>query len=508
MDYIALEKEPLLMHYGDVANELDYASKHILTYNCHYGQRKLLLNEIQFLSYFSAREPDARELIIYIGSAPGEKMTAILSLFPGKKFLLIDPNYHMIDAPTTYIYQNSKAISAHAVDLYKSYKFSKFAHRRRSVASFDKQEFLYCSPRDILSSGDHDGRANFFTSRHETLIDDIFAHERANIFIVQDYMDMELSSALATALNACTNRPRVLYISDIRTNLWNTAPTDLDIIYNDIIQIVALNDLRPDWSMFKFHPPFLKDDPHVLNFDALEEADQIRPYLEKYAEIAGKDALAEYLQGKYYHYENELILLQPWAPRSSSESRLIISREAVAAKKFINYDQHEWENRFAYINVYRTYHYNPLYGTAHGYCGCMDCVIEQTILLHYYVAFRGPPEHAHKLSFKKISPAAVRSALTPQARAFIRKQYSCINKLLGYDLHENKSAKCAMHGWNTQPGRRYLYEMVAETGRVRRYCDDGSPVEILTKWQYIDDFKLDDIHSFDRRAVIQSYRLI
>lgn len=56
-----------------------------------WGQRKLMLTEIQFLSlYVKEFTPETR--IIYIGAAPGIHIPLLLSLFPKVKFVLYDPS--------------------------------------------------------------------------------------------------------------------------------------------------------------------------------------------------------------------------------------------------------------------------------------------------------------------------------------------------------------------------------------------------------------------------------
>lgn len=53
----------------------------------HWGQRKLLLSEIEFLNEYSS----AGDNIIYVGAAPGTHIPFLSSLFPELTFLLFDP---------------------------------------------------------------------------------------------------------------------------------------------------------------------------------------------------------------------------------------------------------------------------------------------------------------------------------------------------------------------------------------------------------------------------------
>lgn len=55
----------------------------------HWGQRKLLLSEVEFLTSCLLRGPDT--IVVYAGAAPGTHMKELCDLFPETKFVLIDP---------------------------------------------------------------------------------------------------------------------------------------------------------------------------------------------------------------------------------------------------------------------------------------------------------------------------------------------------------------------------------------------------------------------------------
>jgi hypothetical protein len=54
----------------------------------HWGQRKLLLSEIEFLTHYA--EPGIT--VVYAGAAPGTHIPYLAGLFPGVSFVLVDPN--------------------------------------------------------------------------------------------------------------------------------------------------------------------------------------------------------------------------------------------------------------------------------------------------------------------------------------------------------------------------------------------------------------------------------
>ena len=53
----------------------------------HWGQRKLLLTEIEFLTKYAENN---RYLVVYAGAAPGVHIPFLSSLFPNLEFVLID----------------------------------------------------------------------------------------------------------------------------------------------------------------------------------------------------------------------------------------------------------------------------------------------------------------------------------------------------------------------------------------------------------------------------------
>lgn len=58
-----------------------------LKYRLHWGQRKLLLSEIEFLT----ETHELSDLVVYAGAAPGDHIAYLSRLFPSKTFHLYDP---------------------------------------------------------------------------------------------------------------------------------------------------------------------------------------------------------------------------------------------------------------------------------------------------------------------------------------------------------------------------------------------------------------------------------
>jgi len=72
-------------------NELSYFTKRRTTPGCHWGQRKLLFSEIDFLSLVFKKEDPIKCLVLYIGAASGAHQVVNHELFPTATFLFYDP---------------------------------------------------------------------------------------------------------------------------------------------------------------------------------------------------------------------------------------------------------------------------------------------------------------------------------------------------------------------------------------------------------------------------------
>ncbi len=384
-------------YYEDLIFSYKYGDYGIPKKNCHIGQRKLLLNEIQFLTH--ARPQNS--IILYVGAAPCEHLTIIQSLFPGNKYLLVDPNYCIIDAPAVCVYQNPEVISDNARRIVKVYAKGE-PHQRRGVENLRSMRMLNGEKIDMLKNTQkHDFKGDIFQRMSES---------EDSIFIIQDYMTLELAELIKD------KRHKLLFISDLRTNLWSeSGPVDMDIFLNDCLQIAALDILRPELSMLKFHPPYFA--PEWRRFS--EEFGPDHPHykiIEYASRVAGHDLMKEHLKGRHFNYRGEHILLQPWAPTSSSEARLVVSKNAIEERDLIEYDSHEWENKFFVLSYIRMYsRFDDFLDIGLGYDGCLDCFIELSILRDY----------------------------DPRR---IKQTARLINQHLRYDLDKKKNKACEHHG--------------------------------------------------------------
>jgi hypothetical protein len=138
IDNAVAHPKPTLF-FEELSYKYKYNNYGIFVQNCHIGQRKLLLNEIQFLTY--ATKPQQQHIIIYVGAAPCEHLTIIQTLFPGNKYLLIDPNYCIIDTKAVYVYQNPDTITSNSLNTIQTYKYGK-PHQRNGVKNLTMMQVL------------------------------------------------------------------------------------------------------------------------------------------------------------------------------------------------------------------------------------------------------------------------------------------------------------------------------------------------------------------------------
>jgi hypothetical protein len=225
----------------------------------HWGQLKMFLITLIFL--MKTVEPtDERVDIIYPGSARGDNILILCSMFPNTFWYLVDPNpFH-------------PELKSH---------------------------------KQIMEV-----RNSFFTN--DTAI------EYKELFKIR--------------------KNKLLLISDIRT-----ATDDASVIQNQADNISWHKIIQPDYSYFKFRCPY--DSP------------------------------------KMYPYYKGKIYIQPYAPSSSTESRLLLKKDLVEHV----YDIDKYQAKFLYFNrLVRPCYYKTKYTIDNNYFDhCYDCTYYYFLLKKY-----------------------------------------------------------------------------------------------------------------------------
>jgi len=84
----------------------------------HWGQRKLLMSEIEFLSLYCTEE----SVVIYAGAAPGTHIAFLSDLFPMCKFILVDPAKFTVLSTSKIEIHQTFFTDAFAEELAEKYK--------------------------------------------------------------------------------------------------------------------------------------------------------------------------------------------------------------------------------------------------------------------------------------------------------------------------------------------------------------------------------------------------
>lgn len=310
-----------LVHYSDISQELKYVEHQtIYTSAYHIGQRKLILNEIQFLTRI---HPDEKAVVIYAGAAPSNKGAFLASLFPNLRFILIDP------------------------------------------AEFDIRPYGYIEISYICN-----GDPSICARLMKLYI------EEAHICVA----NMLMTSELATELRKQFDDTNIYFISDIRTNLSETSPDSLDIVWNSAQQVDWVTQMQPKMSMLKFRLPFYNESDDVLDeFIKKSESAALRESFDNTVNIVD---FRKMIRSKEFRFYDGEILLQPWSPAGSTEARMVVTDST----KFRNYDPSEYANKFFYYNkILRNY---QLYQNSNackkiGFDYCADCALENVIWTDY-----------------------------------------------------------------------------------------------------------------------------
>ena len=493
--------KPVLL-YDDLPYSYKYGSYGIFRHNCHYGQRKLLLNEIQFFTQYLKSSDDLGskvDCVVYVGSAPCEHLTIIMELFPNSKFLLIDPNFCIIDTDkSTCVYQNPDVISEHAMAIVDIYR-SGAPHQANGVKYLEQMEFL---DGPVLNMVDFENNKEelyklkrAFERSKINLFDRITKSDKS-VFIIQDYMTIELSKIIANS------NKNILFLSDLRTLLFgvNKGVSDADILYNDCLQIAMLHILKPTYSMLKFHPPYYDPKDAELIKSIPTQFPQAYAAIEYVNKLMKKDLIKEAINHKHHNYVSDHIYLQPWGPTSSTEARLIVSRNTILSNKYKWYDSIEWENKYYVLRYIRMYSAIDVFATilprlkSYGYDFCYDCYIELSILYQYLKNVTDPahiPSASDQLSkFEELLK------LITQVNSHLKYGLSNVD-FIHSTIKKYTNKACVSHGCLVPHKHNYFY--------VNLLDDRGNRTQSQVVWHNDQtyQFKQIGLHEFYNQELLQ-----
>lgn len=321
-----MPNKKLYIKVNDIKHELPFNAKQerlLKKNNIHYGQLKLLVNEISVIIQFYKKFKEHPK-VVYAGAAPGHHHFLLYKLFPSIKCVFIDPEMFDIYVSTyttklesyfTYIAKPNKQIN-YKPDYYKI---------RMKI-----------SPVNTWSN--------------------IIKTSPFSMYIINDLFDNEMAKEFSKLEN-------ILFISDIRTTMnitnathfqtYNNEPTDLDILWNSSQQLNWVKIIKPKMFSLKFRFPYYDDKSIrlVKKFHSMLSKGFIKIMKEdfKLSEENGINFIEDYFNKQFRFIEGDFYI-QSYAPPSSSETRL----NGINIKKYTTYsyvDILTYQNKMFYFNM-------------------------------------------------------------------------------------------------------------------------------------------------------------
>lgn len=379
--YTALPPQPPTVYYKDIKDKIPFISGNYcdIIRNNGNGQRKLALEQIQFLTKIG----DQIDILLYTGTAPGNLHGYVANLFPKIKFILADPSDHNIFLGSNeefktknyffnkshsmydntdkivYLYDNGLIIATtyqYPVNIY-DIKHNKVVQLDRSV---DSEEI-----KIIMET-------NKFISKYVSQVRDFINTTNYRFYIIQDFFTNDMSEFFRDVLKD----ERFAYTSDIRTR--DEDIIDYGVFWNLAQQFIWTMTLNPLFYKLKFRLPF----------KGIIETDSIRDYMKEDLKIYKNkykiNQIDDYNKGILRYLSGD-IYIQPWAPITSTETRLVGNRGNLK-KPLVEYSEEEYTSKFVfYNNILRQFviHENKYFDKEREICYCGDCALECQILEDY-----------------------------------------------------------------------------------------------------------------------------
>jgi hypothetical protein len=337
------------MGAGDIPTEEYVDLKHEPSTVTHWGQFKLLLGEIEFLTPY-LQIPDLT--IVYAGSAPGHHLKALIELMPSTWVWKLydarpcevygDELLEKVCGTSNVLYGNGvRPVTPDVVERTQEVQ-ARIRVQEQVVANLP----IESTPRTVMYK-----ESNKLIALNNTIV--IKRETNPNVHVYQKNIDK--STALDLNLEhvkrpQTASDPQLLLISDIRTPL-NTI-SELSVNMDMDFQVTLVRELKPYQASLKFKLPYTD------NF---------------FPEVF-------YLAGRL-HY-------QPFSPRISHETRLVVGPDY---DDMVAYNTSEYAKRmYHFQTVLRTSLYNthePAAGSEHQHLTgnkvaidhCYDCVCARKI---------------------------------------------------------------------------------------------------------------------------------
>lgn len=291
----------------------------------HWGQRKLIVSEIQFLSQY-CRE-DVSYHIVYVGSAPGTHIAFLDEMFLCRHtWELIDPG--MFDRDTLQGRDN--------IELRNEFFTNDVAYRINSRRIKEHYPGLASLYQAVTTSSAHHRKELLAALEEHVGSADVARATEEIPSMYEPLLDLPRGLALLCSVAMEKSKP-LLFVSDIRTGNLAMPNFEDHVAENMKAQESWTRILDAECSLLKFRLPYTRVAMRYGGRDTVEQK-----------KLISSDGQVVYLQGE--------VLLPIWTRPTSTEGRLVVRRGAPQ----VPYDVKKVEDQFFFFNsvVRETIHFN------------------------------------------------------------------------------------------------------------------------------------------------------
>ncbi|RHW70262.1 poly A polymerase regulatory subunit [Trypanosoma brucei equiperdum] len=413
----------------------------------HWGQRKLLLSEIQLLCLYA--RPDVSYHIVYAGSAPGTHLAYLDEMFRGRHtWELVDPG--KFDRPVlekhpnftlrNEFFSNATAYGINARRLSNVCPALGAIYEHVAVDSADPRlKDLHQKLQTVI--GTHD------VARGTESIPSMYEPQR----------QLPVGFDLLCAVARERERP-LLFISDIRSGSVNLPNFEDHVAENMKAQECWCQILQGEFSMLKFRLPYTHRGKGV------GEGRKKVP-----SHLIGKDGTVTYLKGD--------LLLPIWTRPTSTEGRLVVACGAPQ----VSYNVQYVENQFFFFNAHlrERVHFNHLLPPDLDLDHHYDAAAEVNCLLAYLKFIdpnlRNAPADVLAREVKRVSSSITAQLRTTFQDAIRRRDALVLKHARGGSLDDEDGGESD----GEEPGDSP--QCAADHQRHNKNGCAGSPMEEMAK---------------------------
>lgn len=262
----------------------------------HWGQRKLMLTEIDFFNRIEKKIGINKKIaLVYPGSAIGTHLLFMMELYPNIHLYLWDPR----------IFHRSLMATdrrRRGFDANRAYNIGR-VFINPDMTNDEYEDWLSIPDAE---KGENSKGYGFFTKKSSDYFNEHYADKYSHVCFVTDIrlFDFSEKTELIRMMNTSI-------VKDKRyKKIWRSTKNKMNSYYERDMSLQRgwFYDVKADFGLFKFKPP--------------------------------KSGDTDFL------YPEGDVIVQPWGPATTTESRLFVLKNA----KHVKYNPKIYEDRFRYVN--------------------------------------------------------------------------------------------------------------------------------------------------------------